>query len=120
MLYRSFDTPNRMPIIRWHMSGVEVASSNTLLAELGSLSLEFTRLSQLTGDPKFYDAIQRITDEFDKQQNHTRLPGMWPVNVNAREVSFAEDTTFSLGSASDSAYEYLVKVGLYISILLLC
>jgi len=109
MLYGAFDTPNRMPIIRWRKSGVEVASGTSLVAELGSLSLEFTRLSQLTGDPKFYDAIQRITNEFDRQQNETRLPGLWPVSVNAREISFGEDTTFSLGAMSDSIYEYLVK-----------
>ncbi len=109
MLYGAFDTPNRMPIIRWQKTGVEVASGNSVVAELGSLSMEFTRLSQLTGDPKFYDAVQRITDEFDKQQNETRLPGMWPIRVNAREVSFREDNTFALGSLSDSMYEYLLK-----------
>lgn len=110
MLYEAFDTPNRMPITRWDKTGVEVASGNTLVAELGSLSLEFTRLSQLTGDPKFFDAVQRITNEFDKQQNKTRLPGMWPVTVNARELEFREDTSFTLGGMSDSVYEYLVKV----------
>lgn len=110
MLYDAFDTPNRMPIARWEKTGVETASGNTLVAELGSLSLEFTRLSQLTGEPKFFDAIQRITDGFDKQQNITRLPGMWPVNVNARELEFREDTGFTLGGMSDSVYEYLAKV----------
>jgi len=110
MLYDAFDTPNRMPITRWEKTGVEVASGNTLVAELGSLSLEFTRLSQLTGEPKFFDAIQRITNGFDKQQNITRLPGMWPVNVNARELEFREDTGFTLGGMSDSVYEYLAKV----------
>jgi mannosyl-oligosaccharide alpha-1,2-mannosidase len=110
MLYDAFDTPNRMPITRWEKTGVEVASGNTLVAELGSLSLEFTRLSQLTGEPKFFDAIQRITNAFDSQQNITRLPGMWPVNVNARELEFREDTGFTLGGMSDSVYEYLAKV----------
>ena len=109
MLYDAFDTPNRMPITRWERTGVEVASSNTLLAELGSMSLEFTRLSQITGDPKYYDAIQRITDELDKQQIRTKLPGMWPVSVNAREIDFTGDTGFTLGGMSDSTYEYLPK-----------
>lgn len=110
MLYGAFDTPNRMPITRWEKAGGEVASRNTLVAELGSLSLEFTRLSQLTGEPKFFDAIQRITNGFDQQQNVTRLSGMWPVNVNARELDFGEDTGFTLGGMSDSVYEYLPKV----------
>ena len=109
MLYDAFDTPNRMPITRWERTGVEVASSSTLLAELGSMSLEFTRLSQITRNPKYYDAIQRITNELEKQQNRTKLPGMWPVSVNAREIDFTGDTGFTLGGMSDSTYEYLPK-----------
>ena len=35
---------------------------------------------------------------------------MWPVNVNARELEFREDTGFTLGGMSDSVYEYLAKV----------
>lgn len=80
-----------------------------LVSELGSLSLEFTRLSQLTGDMKYYDAVQRISDEFEKGQNTTRLPGMWPVSIDAAKVSFNEDTFFTLGGMSDSLYEYFPK-----------
>jgi mannosyl-oligosaccharide alpha-1,2-mannosidase len=80
-----------------------------LVSEIGSLSLEFTRLSQLTGDPKYYDAIQRIYNEFEKSQSSTLLPGMWPVTVNAEAPSFNEDNFFTLGGMSDSLYEYLPK-----------
>lgn len=45
-----------------------------LVSELGSLSLEFTRLSQLTGDLKYYDAVQRISNAFSDSQNSTKLP----------------------------------------------
>ncbi|KAH8687658.1 glycosyl hydrolase family 47 protein [Tricladium varicosporioides] len=114
MLYASFDTPNRLPVVRWDWakaldgSGQE-AAAGALIAELGSLSLEFTRLSQLTGDPKFFDAIQRIYDVFEKSQADTRLPGMWPVVVNTREANFTVDSGFTLGAMSDSMYEYLPK-----------
>jgi len=80
-----------------------------LLAEIGSLSLEFTRLSQLSKDPKYFDAIQRISDQLDLQQNLTKLPGMWPLSVNAKDLSFVGDNTFSIGAMSDSTYEYLPK-----------
>jgi mannosyl-oligosaccharide alpha-1,2-mannosidase len=53
------------------------------LAEIGSLSVEFTRLAQLTGEAKWYDAIARITDEFAEFQDKTRLPGMWPTFLDA-------------------------------------
>jgi mannosyl-oligosaccharide alpha-1,2-mannosidase len=88
MLYVAFDTPNRMPVARWDWrraaaGNAQVASTGTLVSEIGSLSLEFTRLSQITNNPKWFDAIQRISDEFADQQNKTKLPGMWPVIVNA-------------------------------------
>ena len=54
-----------------------------MLAEIGSLSVEFTRLAQITGEDKYYDAIARITNEFESWQNATRMPGLWPKSVDA-------------------------------------
>ena len=45
--------------------------------------MEFTYLSQLTGESKYYDAIARITDNLEDYQNRTRLPGMWPTYFDA-------------------------------------
>lgn len=86
-----------------------MAPARALVSEIGSLSLEFTRLTQLTGDLKYYDAVQRIANEFENGQDNTRLPGMWPVVVDVQTPSFKEDTTFTLGGMSDSLYEYLPK-----------
>ncbi|KAK0254084.1 hypothetical protein B0A54_05448 [Friedmanniomyces endolithicus] len=88
VLYSAFDTPNRLPqtYYRWKpafASQPHRATNRVVMAELGSLSLEFTRLAQLTGEPKYYDAIARITDAFEEWQNNTRLPGMWPTTVDA-------------------------------------
>ena len=80
-----------------------------VVAELGSLSLEFTRLSQLAGNAKYFDAIQRIADMFRQQQKKTKLPGMWPIVVNAHKPDTTETGDFSLGAMSDSLYEYLPK-----------
>ena len=44
------------------------------------------------------------------QQQRTKLPGMFPVVVNARDTDFTGDNTFSLGALADSFYEYLPKV----------
>lgn len=59
------------------------AGSRVVLAELGSLSVEFTRLAQLTKKDKYYDAIARITNELEAWQNSTQLPGLWPAHVDA-------------------------------------
>ena len=114
MLYVAFDTPNRMPITYWEWAkaaagGEQEAGLSIPVADIGSLSMEFTRLTQLTGDPKYFDAIQRIYDALAEQQKQTRLPGMWPLMVNARKMDFRGDATFTFGAMSDSLYEYFPK-----------
>ncbi|KZF21936.1 glycoside hydrolase family 47 protein [Xylona heveae TC161] len=88
ILMGAFDTPNRMPVTfyRWKptfASQPHRAGTRVVLAELGSLSVEFTRLAQLTKNSKYYDAIARITNAFEEWQDNTKLPGMWPVYVDA-------------------------------------
>lgn len=83
-----FDTPNRMPVLyyQWkpkytsqpHMAG------RVGIAELGTLSMEFTRLAQLTGQHKYYDAIDRITNALiDLQKRGTLIPGLFPESLDA-------------------------------------
>lgn len=113
MLYKAFDTPNRMPVTRWRhrnaILGKQEADKVVLLAELGSFTMEFTRLSILTGDPKWYDAVDRITRLLATQQSKTHLPGMWPVVVDARTPDLTGDTWFTLGAMADSVYEVCRK-----------
>ncbi|KAJ1325874.1 mannosyl-oligosaccharide alpha-1,2-mannosidase [Microdochium nivale] len=84
-----FDTPNHMPILfyNWRPAAMERAkraSSAVNLAELGTLSMEFTRLAQLTKEDKYYDAIDRITNALQEWQNRgTTLPGIFPDSVDA-------------------------------------
>jgi mannosyl-oligosaccharide alpha-1,2-mannosidase len=87
----------------------QTAPPRLLVSEPGSLSLEFTRLSQLTRDPKYYDAVQRVSDVMEQGQNTTKLPGMWPVTIDLKTPSFADDNLFTLGGMSDSLYEYFPK-----------
>ncbi|KAI1939323.1 hypothetical protein LOZ12_004769 [Ophidiomyces ophidiicola] len=87
VLMGSFDTPNRMPLTYYwwaptYASQPHRASTRVVLAELGSLSVEFTRLAQLTNENKYYDAIARITNELEKFQPNTTLPGLWPAYVD--------------------------------------
>ncbi|KFY44227.1 hypothetical protein V495_03552 [Pseudogymnoascus sp. VKM F-4514 (FW-929)] len=114
LLMSSFDTPNHMPVVRWnwleYIQGEgQVAPFNMVVAELGSLSLEFTRLSQLTKNPKYYDATQRISDLLEEHQSKTLLPGLWPIAVDAGTPAFDRDNRFTLGAMVDSLYEYLPK-----------
>ncbi|KAK7747824.1 hypothetical protein SLS62_008860 [Diatrype stigma] len=115
MLYVAFDTPNRMPITRWDFNnaaqgGEQEASEWASIAEIGSLCMEFTRLSLLTGDSKWFDATERITEVLSTQQNKTKLPGMWPISINPKDLNFHGDNSFGLGAMADSVFEYLPKM----------
>jgi mannosyl-oligosaccharide alpha-1,2-mannosidase len=115
MAYASFDTPNRMPVSRWSpkkaVNGEEqLPAESVLIAEAASASVEFTRLSQLTGDMRYFDAISRVTDVLDAQQAKTKLPGMWPISVNMRTPDLTWDGFFGLGAMADSVYEHLPKM----------
>ncbi|KAL4935512.1 hypothetical protein BDV06DRAFT_206824 [Aspergillus oleicola] len=88
VLMGAFDTPNRMPTLfyRWsseYANELRRGDFKAVLAEIGSLSLEYTRLAQLTREDKYYDAIARITNELEKYQDQTKLPGLWPLNLDA-------------------------------------
>ncbi|KAL8893038.1 MAG: hypothetical protein Q9215_000043 [Flavoplaca cf. flavocitrina] len=88
VLMGAFDTPNRMPMTFYlwkptFASQPHRAKTRVVLAEIGSLSMEFTRLAQITKETKYYDAIARITDEFEKWQDNTKIPGLWPKQVDA-------------------------------------
>jgi len=86
----AFDTPNRMPVLYYNWkptfaSQPHRASTRSNLAELGSLSMEFTHLAQLTKEAKYYDAVARITDALFEWQSRgtTGLPGVFPQDIDA-------------------------------------
>lgn len=113
ILYSAFDTPTHMPMTRWTWKKTAVGGNaepaeTTLLAELGSMTVEFTHLSQLTGDPKYFDLVARIAEEMEYWQNRTLIPGLWPTIINAKELSF-DYNHFTFGGMADSTYEYLPK-----------
>ncbi|OJD19735.1 hypothetical protein AJ78_00358 [Emergomyces pasteurianus Ep9510] len=88
MLMGAFDTPNRMPVTFYYWAPAYAsqphrARSNAVTAEIGSLSVEFTRLAQITKEVKYYDAVARITSELEKFQGKTKIPGLWPTHIDA-------------------------------------
>ena len=112
VLMGAFDTPNRMPMTFYYFkptftSQPHRAQTRVVLAEIGSLSVEFTRLAQITKEAKYYDAIARITDEFEKWQNETSIPGLFPKQVDASGCRKPKvDPTISpVGSQKESEWQ---------------
>ncbi|KAK2595840.1 hypothetical protein N8I77_013633 [Diaporthe amygdali] len=114
MLYMGFDTPNRMPGFWFNFddarNGRQLAGTHDPSASPASLALEFTRLAQLTGEDKYYDAIDRVRAFLARTQDETQLPGMWPVALNFQRQEVVGDNSFTLGALADSLYEYLPKM----------
>lgn len=90
------------------------SSGRVSLAETGSLTLEFTRLSMITGDEVYFQAVQRITDVLDthfdsapapstEHAERGRLGTLWPLFLDPDETDL--DGEFGVGAMADSAYE---------------
>lgn len=86
-LIGAFDTPNRMPLLyyRWEDKATKVrrrAAQGAIVAELGSMTVEFTRLAQLTGNDTYFDAVHRITVELQKAAPDQVIPSLFPALVD--------------------------------------
>ncbi|KLU85055.1 hypothetical protein MAPG_04087 [Magnaporthiopsis poae ATCC 64411] len=118
VLMSVFDTPNRMPVLyyNWmpeYASQPRRASAAAGVAELGTMSMEFTRLAQLTGEDRYYDAIARITNAFEEWQNRgTALDGIFPQRVDATGCNRTAPAMTSLDlSTVDDAESKEKKLG---------
>ncbi|KAI1455300.1 glycoside hydrolase family 47 protein [Annulohypoxylon moriforme] len=114
LLYGAFNTENRMPVDFIDFEAAKtgeglIVEGSVVSASPGTISLEFTRLSQLTGDMKYYDAISHVTDVFYEGQNKTQLPGLWPIMVSMSRQDVVSGNQFTLAGCADSLYEYLPK-----------
>ncbi|EUC36588.1 glycoside hydrolase family 47 protein [Bipolaris zeicola 26-R-13] len=117
MLYRAFDTTNNTPLGWMSVEKAKKvdrdafdAETNICFACLGSLTMEFTRLAQITAESKYYDAVARVTLLMDRVQNSTKIPGLWPTMVNVAREDFTLSGSFSIGALADSTYEYFPKM----------
>lgn len=115
MLYRAFDTePNNFPLDRLMLEtaktkGGFTADSSICFAALGSLTMEFTRLAQVTQKNKYYDVVAKVTNFLDRHQNQTNIPGLFPIWINAHKEQIV-GTSFTAGAMADSSYEYFPKM----------
>jgi mannosyl-oligosaccharide alpha-1,2-mannosidase len=115
LIYGGFNTENRMPVDNINFEAAKegsglVVEGTVVSASPGTLTLELTRLSQLTGDPKYYNAITPIVDLFYRGQNQTALPGLFPMYVSMAREDVTTGGTFTLGGCADSLYEYFPKL----------
>lgn len=110
-LIPAFNTPTGIP---WAMVNLASGSGHnwgwasggcSILAELGTLHLEFVYLSKVTGDPTYAKKVHRIREVVDQIQKPN---GLFPNYLNPRSGNWGSQHV-SLGALGDSFYEYLIK-----------
>lgn len=82
------------------------------IAEAGSMSLEFMRLSQITNNRTWFDYAQRTMDFLNEKviprTSHSPLIPLYIAPDYAAETETISGT-FAFGGLADSYYEYLIK-----------
>eukprot|EP00656_Telonema_subtile_P012839 TRINITY_DN16498_c0_g1_i1.p1 TRINITY_DN16498_c0_g1~~TRINITY_DN16498_c0_g1_i1.p1 ORF type:complete len:748 (-),score=218.19 TRINITY_DN16498_c0_g1_i1:127-2370(-) len=84
-------------------------SGSVILAEIGTVQLEFKALSHHTGDLKYHRTAHAV---YNKLESITPPNGLLPLFLQPGTGNFAGNQ-ISLGAMGDSYYEYLIKLYLY-------
>ncbi|RCI02895.1 maturation of Asn-linked oligosaccharides protein [Rhizopus stolonifer] len=88
-------------------TGMPEVVSQINLAEFGTYTMEFTRLSQVTGDAKYEKLAMDLTKAILDQT--PRLPGLYPSTWTVDPFKPIESSLINMGGGGDSFYEYLIK-----------
>eukprot|EP00494_Astrolonche_serrata_P033384 UN33653 len=117
-LFPAFDTPTGLPMGSINLKNGKKknpswSGGGSLLAEIGTIQLEFGYLSEASGDPKYKEKAYAVFDNLDPTQN-SRLPalrikGQYPLYISPQDFSF-KTSHISWGAMGDSFYEYLLKL----------
>ncbi|KAG0263207.1 hypothetical protein BGZ95_003859 [Linnemannia exigua] len=78
-----------------------------VLAEIGTIQLEFTRLSVLTGNPTYDTKARKIFEVLGTATS--QLPGLLPAFVQDTDGHYYSNFKAAVGGMVDSYYEYLLK-----------
>ncbi|KPM41153.1 putative mannosyl-oligosaccharide alpha-1,2-mannosidase 1B [Neonectria ditissima] len=111
----AFDTPSGVPDdeIIFNPEPRRVGNLDSSITCIGTLVLEWTRLSDLTGNLTYAALAQRAQAHLiHPKPEGFRLPGLVGTYVRLNDGLF-EDYQAGWGGGSDSYYEYLIKMYAY-------
>jgi len=108
-LLPALSSDSGLPNARWNIArqGGTITGEATVLAEAGSLQLEFRQLSAMTGDTRYAQAVDNCFNAIQR----TGVEGTIPVSLTPPNIDppRALRTGLSFGANADSYYEYLLK-----------
>src|SRR5829696_675956 len=104
-LLPAFNTPTGMPYRYVHLQTGALRDSINNPAEIGTLMMEFGKLSKLTGDDRYYSTAKNAIMKVYQKRSAIDLVGL-QINVLTGEWRNQES---AIGAYIDSYYEYLYK-----------
>ncbi|KFB35981.1 AGAP000558-PA-like protein [Anopheles sinensis] len=110
-LLPAFQTPTGIPYALVNVrNGVSknygwASGGSSILSEFGTLHLEFSYLSDITGDTVYRDRVQTIRAVL---KDIEKPKGLYPNYLNPKTGKWGQQH-MSLGALGDSFYEYLLK-----------
>ena len=111
----AFNNPSGVPSNTLNfVSHTTDGSTTNGLADIGTLCLEWQRLSDLTGDPLYGDLAQKAESHLlnPLPESNEPFPGLVGTNVNISNGVFL-DADGGWNGGDDSFYEYLIKMYVY-------
>jgi mannosyl-oligosaccharide alpha-1,2-mannosidase len=111
----AFDTPSGVPDPQIFLNPEPRLNGSTQnnIAEVGTLILEWTRLSDLTGDSKYSDLVKKAQKYMvEPTGSPEAFPGLVGTFLDLEDGKFV-DSNGGWGAYTDSFYEYLIKMYLY-------
>ncbi|XP_064165085.1 endoplasmic reticulum mannosyl-oligosaccharide 1,2-alpha-mannosidase isoform X2 [Anguilla rostrata] len=110
-LMPAFSTPSKVPYSDVNL-GKGTAhpprwTTDSTVAEVTSIQLEFRELSRLTKDPRYREAVDEVMRMVHKLEG--KHDGLVPMFINTNSGQFTHRGVFTLGARADSYYEYLLK-----------
>lgn len=107
-LLPAFSSPTGLPYVRVNLATGATEWGENNPAEIGTLTLEFGLLSELTGDPRYFDAVKAAVTRLHGQRSSLGLVG----TVIDVETGDWMDRRSHVSGRIDSYYEYLLKAWL--------
>jgi len=118
-LMPAFDSPTGIPYGQINLRTGKKRNpgwtgGSTLLAEVGTIQMEFWFLSNRTGDSKYFEKAQHVIDLLDFEHPSQNLPplhfpGLYPVYIDPKTLK-SKTSHITWGGLGDSFYEYLLKM----------
>jgi len=110
-LMPAFKTPTGIPYALINMrTGTAknfgwASGGSSILSEFGTLHMEFAYLSDITGNPKYVKAVEKVRTVVATAE---RPKTLYPNYLNPKTGKWGQQHT-SVGALGDSFYEYLLK-----------